>query len=159
MVMAKVFHPVRNVPSQIPGANRQHPSALDYSEDVQDLRQHEDRPPYETVPVKICGFPNIQVMPALRGVFKTLLLNGTGSNNADIAVGGTPKIRRVYFMANTNPIWVGTQEQVKNGTGPTGALLPVGIWSPPFEGFAENVWAVATVGASTLTIREEYWAD
>lgn len=156
--MAKVQYPGRNTPSQIPGASRQHPSALPPSEDIQDLRQHEDKPPYDKVPVEICGFPNVQVMPALYGIFRTLILNGSGSQNADMAVGANPKIRRFYFMANTNPIWIGTQEQVKSPS-INGVLLPVGIWTPPFEGVKENLYAVATVGASSLSIREEYWAD
>jgi len=151
--MARVAHP-----GAIPGANRQHPSELEFSEEIEELRQHDTKPPYEKVPVEICGFPNVQVMPALSGVFRTLQLNGPGTANIDIAVGGNPKIRRFYLMANGNPIWVGSQEQVKAAS-PNGALLPVGVWTPPFEGLKENLYALATVGAATLTIREEYWAD
>lgn len=156
--MAHVSYPGKSDrPGAIPGADRQHPSELEPRVEIGDIREYEDSPLYHETPVRVCGISHVNIVPAARSIFRTLALTGPGS--PDIAVAGNPKIRRVFLYAAGNPIWVGTQEQVKNGTGPTGGLLPVGIWSPPFEGFSENMWAVATVGAATLTIREEYWAD
>lgn len=158
--MAHVMYPGKSDrPGAIPGADRQHPSELEPRIAIEDVREYEDKPQYHETPVKVCGIAHVNVVPAIRGIFRTLILNGPGSPNIDMAVGANPKLRRIFLFAAGNPIWVGTQEQLKNGTGPTGGLLPIGIWSPPFEGVSENMYAVATVGAATLTIREEYWAD
>lgn len=115
--------------------------------------------PVECVPVHIIGIPDVRLLPAKRSSNRTFIMPAPGVGNiVGPVIDADPRYKRVWVVATGNPVYIGTETDIKAPNGPFGFLIPT-LVAVPLEGFDKPHWAVAITGAAVLTMRYEFWAD
>jgi len=119
--------------------------------DVRDVQQQEPHVPALRVTVE--GAARTYTLPSRSGAAKNYTID-SAVNEPMILLGADSRRRRATIIATDNPIFVGSQEDCKNGWA---AIWPVGV--PLVIEHTEMVYVWPTTGASTVSVISEYWAD
>lgn len=155
--MPKVSYPGSPNPGAIPGADRQHPQALEPRVEIEDVREYEEQPYYHETPVKVCGTVTVRQAPTLRSSHRTQVMDVNVANIVAIA-DKNPKISRLIISA-TGAAWIGTKDEL-NASSIQGFFLPPNT-VVVFECSDKELWALAGDATATpkISVRAETWAD